>query len=123
MDRSFAARAQRTIYQRRRFTHPTHRVRPTPSLMPTPPDTPGSLALPRRRCSSAAAPARPDYVKNGLKVGPEYTPAKAEVAPQWIDSTDPRVVHDAADLGRWWSVFNDPALDDLLTTPTARTSI
>jgi NodT family efflux transporter outer membrane factor (OMF) lipoprotein len=60
-------------------------------------------------CTSPA-----DYVKNGLKVGPEYTPAKAEVAPQWIDAGDPRVVNRAADLTRWWSVFNDPGLDDLI---------
>lgn len=55
-----------------------------------------------------------DYVKNGFKVGPEYTPAKADVAPQWIESGDPRVVSRAADLGHWWGVFNDPALDDLI---------
>ena len=41
----------------------------------------------------------PDYVKNGGKVGPEYTAAKADVAPQWIDSGDPRIVSRAADLG------------------------
>ena len=32
-----------------------------------------------------------DYVHNGFKVGPEYTAAKAAVAPQWIDAADIRV--------------------------------
>ncbi len=55
-----------------------------------------------------------DYVHHGFKVGPEYTAAKATVAPGWIDSTDIRVRSDAADLSRWWAVFNDPVLNDLV---------
>jgi NodT family efflux transporter outer membrane factor (OMF) lipoprotein len=55
-----------------------------------------------------------DYVHNGFKVGPEYTTAKAAVAPQWIDAADIRVRSHAADLSRWWSVFNDPVLNDLV---------
>jgi len=47
-------------------------------------------------------------------VGPEYGPPKAAVAPQWIDATDLRIRNDAADLSRWWAVFNDPVLDDLI---------
>ena len=55
-----------------------------------------------------------DYVHHGFKVGPEYTGAKAAVAPGWIDATDLRVRSDAADLSRWWCVFNDPVLNDLV---------
>ena len=55
-----------------------------------------------------------DYVHHGFKVGPEYCPAKAAVAPQWIDAADIRVRSHAADLGRWWCVFDDPVLDDLV---------
>ncbi len=55
-----------------------------------------------------------DYVQHGFKVGPEYTAAKAAVAPQWIDAADVRVRSTAADLSHWWCVFNDPALDDLV---------
>ena len=55
-----------------------------------------------------------DYVHHGFKVGPEYTAAKAAVAPEWIDSTDIRVRSHAADLSRWWCVFNDPVLNDLV---------
>jgi NodT family efflux transporter outer membrane factor (OMF) lipoprotein len=55
-----------------------------------------------------------DYFHHDFKVGPEYTPAKAAVAPQWIDASDIRVRSHAADLSRWWSVFNDPVLNDLI---------
>jgi NodT family efflux transporter outer membrane factor (OMF) lipoprotein len=55
-----------------------------------------------------------DYYHNGFKVGPDYCGAKAAVAPQWIDSSDVRVRAEAADLSRWWSVFNDPQLNDLV---------
>ena len=54
-----------------------------------------------------------DYVHNGFKVGPDYTAARAAVAPQWIDASDVRIRSHADDLSRWWSVFNDPVLDDL----------
>ena len=55
-----------------------------------------------------------DYVQHGFKVGPEYGPPKAAVAPQWIDAADIRVRSHAADLSRWWCVFNDPLLNDLI---------
>ncbi len=55
-----------------------------------------------------------DYVHHGCKVGPEYSPAKVAVAPQWIDSADSRVRSHAADLSRWWCLFNDPALNGLI---------
>jgi NodT family efflux transporter outer membrane factor (OMF) lipoprotein len=55
-----------------------------------------------------------DYYRNGFKVGPEYTGAKAAIAPQWIDASDIRVRSQSADLSRWWSVFNDPVLNDLI---------
>ncbi len=55
-----------------------------------------------------------DYIHQGFKVGPEYTPAEAAVAPQWIDAADPRVRSHAADMEHWWCVFGDPALNDLV---------
>ena len=55
-----------------------------------------------------------DYFHHGFKVGPEYCGAKAAVAPQWIDASDIRVRSHAADLSRWWCVFNDPVLNDLV---------
>ena len=55
-----------------------------------------------------------DYVHHGFKVGPEYCGAKAAVAPGWIDTADIRVRSHAVDLSRWWCVFNDPVLNDLV---------
>ena len=55
-----------------------------------------------------------DYFHHGFKVGPEYCGAKAAVAPEWIDATDIRIRSHAADLSRWWCVFNDPVLNDLV---------
>jgi NodT family efflux transporter outer membrane factor (OMF) lipoprotein len=55
-----------------------------------------------------------DYVRNGFKVGPNYTKPPAPVAPKWIDATDDRVRSDTDDLSQWWKVFNDPVLDDLV---------
>lgn len=54
------------------------------------------------------------YLHNGLKVGPNYCPPAASVAPQWIDADDQRLRSESDDLGRWWHVFNDPTLDELI---------
>jgi NodT family efflux transporter outer membrane factor (OMF) lipoprotein len=54
-----------------------------------------------------------DYVHNGFKVGPNYCPPPGPVADHWIDANDPRVRQEAANMACWWSVFNDPVLDDL----------
>lgn len=51
---------------------------------------------------------------NGMKVGPEYLGVQASVAPQWVDEGDAALQTDWAAHGHWWSVFNDPVLDDLV---------
>ena len=57
-----------------------------------------------------------DYVHNGFKVGPNYCKPAAPVAKTWIDANDARVKPDEVDLSRWWTVFNDPALNSLVCT-------
>ena len=52
-----------------------------------------------------------EYVHNGFKVGPNYAPAQAPVADDWIDKRK-----DGEELTRWWTVFNDPILDELVCT-------
>ena len=71
-------------------------------------DTSACLAAAAAALCLGGSRALPDYVNHGFKVGPEYETAKAEIAPQWIDSNDSRVGSHAADLSRWWSAFNDP---------------
>jgi NodT family efflux transporter outer membrane factor (OMF) lipoprotein len=55
-----------------------------------------------------------DYVNNGFKVGPNHHVYEASVSDQWIDVSDERVRQDLTDLSRWWTVFGDPLLDELI---------
>jgi NodT family efflux transporter outer membrane factor (OMF) lipoprotein len=55
-----------------------------------------------------------EYVQNGFKVGPNYRKPIAAVASDWIDASDKRVRTDSDDLSKWWTVFNDPVLNDLI---------
>jgi NodT family efflux transporter outer membrane factor (OMF) lipoprotein len=55
-----------------------------------------------------------EYVQNGFKVGPNYRTPDAAVAGNWIDASDKRVRTDSDDLSKWWTVFNDPVLNDLI---------
>lgn len=57
-----------------------------------------------------------DYIHNGFKVGPNYCKPAAPVAKTWIDADDARVSTAEVDLSRWWTVFNDPALNELICT-------
>jgi NodT family efflux transporter outer membrane factor (OMF) lipoprotein len=55
-----------------------------------------------------------EYIHNGFKVGPNYQKPPAPVAPNWIDAADQRVRSETGDLSKWWTVFNDPVLNDLI---------
>jgi NodT family efflux transporter outer membrane factor (OMF) lipoprotein len=57
-----------------------------------------------------------EYIHNGFKVGPNYRTPDAAVANNWIDASDKRVRTEADDLSHWWTVFNDPVLNDLVCT-------
>jgi NodT family efflux transporter outer membrane factor (OMF) lipoprotein len=57
-----------------------------------------------------------EWWHNGFKVGPNYGRPPAPVADQWIDSDNPAVKSEATDYSYWWSTFNDPVLDTLITT-------
>ena len=55
-----------------------------------------------------------EYLRNGLKVGPNYQRPQACTQPHWIDATDARIRQEPASLAQWWTVFHDPALDGLI---------
>jgi NodT family efflux transporter outer membrane factor (OMF) lipoprotein len=57
-----------------------------------------------------------EYVRNGFKVGPNYSRPRAPVAQNWIDVADKRVRTEADDQSKWWTVFKDPVLDNLVCT-------
>lgn len=54
------------------------------------------------------------WIDQGFKVGPEYCPPGAQVAGQWRDADAPTVRIDEPELAQWWTVFNDPVLDNLV---------
>ena len=54
------------------------------------------------------------WIRNGLKVGPEYGRPPAPVATEWIQANDPSVQNQH--LQDWWQVFGDPTLDSLIDT-------
>lgn len=54
------------------------------------------------------------WIENGFKVGPNYCRPPAPVAPEWIQSDDPRTQGSPPRDGEWWNVFGDPILTDLV---------
>lgn len=50
------------------------------------------------------------------KVGPDFAEPTATLAGRWLQAGDPAVVTDRATYERWWTVFNDPTLNDLVDT-------
>jgi NodT family efflux transporter outer membrane factor (OMF) lipoprotein len=55
-----------------------------------------------------------DYVHNGFKVGPNYCRPPAPVAEHWIDEVDLRTEPCPENLCHWWTIFNDPKLNELI---------
>lgn len=51
---------------------------------------------------------------SGCMVGPNYKAPPAEVPDKFIGSAETADPGTTVDLARWWSVFNDPMLDDLV---------
>lgn len=71
----------------------------------------GTVALSVAGCTSPK-----EYIDNGFKVGPNYKRPPAPVAQHWIDADDVRVRSQEWDDSHWWTLFNDPILNDLVQT-------
>ncbi|MBV8076650.1 MAG: efflux transporter outer membrane subunit [Planctomycetaceae bacterium] len=54
------------------------------------------------------------WIRNGFKVGPNYSRPPAPVAAEWIQAKDPRVQQAPPRDGDWWDVFQDPTLNSLI---------
>ncbi len=74
-----------------------------------------TIAMVLAMCCGGCTPLT-EYVHNGFKVGPNYRKPAAAVANDWIDASDKRVRTESDDLSKWWTVFNDPVLNDLICT-------
>jgi NodT family efflux transporter outer membrane factor (OMF) lipoprotein len=57
-----------------------------------------------------------EWIRNGLKVGPNYCRPPAPVAAKWIEADDPKVAGRQLRDGDWWNVFQDPTLNGLVET-------
>lgn len=49
-----------------------------------------------------------------MKVGPDYVPPTVEVPENWQQPPDPAILPSSADITRWWTVFDDETLTDLI---------
>jgi len=47
-------------------------------------------------------------------VGPDYVKPTAPEPEQWMESNKPEIKTQDADFSKWWTVFNDPVLNDLI---------
>ncbi len=70
------------------------------------------------------------WIENGFKVGPNYTRPAAQVADAWIDAHEPELTmrsearrpnneRPPISTIAWWTLFNDPALTQLIAQATA----
>lgn len=50
----------------------------------------------------------------GCAVGPDYKKPPAQSPTAWIEKEGPRLKSEPADFSRWWVVFKDPVLNDLV---------
>jgi NodT family efflux transporter outer membrane factor (OMF) lipoprotein len=64
--------------------------------------------------TSGCAGGMTQWLDNGFKVGPNYARPGADVADAWIESGDRKLIGEAPNLNAWWTVFNDPVLDNLV---------
>ncbi|MGQ9769141.1 MAG: efflux transporter outer membrane subunit [Thermogutta sp.] len=75
------------------------------------------LAVTALLVSSGCSTSLREWWAKGFKVGPDYCPPSAEVGEAWIDSNDSGVkVNGDVNYAHWWTVFNDPTLNELVYT-------
>jgi NodT family efflux transporter outer membrane factor (OMF) lipoprotein len=53
-------------------------------------------------------------VVGGCAVGPDYKKPSVPEPKKWVEQEDPKVKTEPADVSRWWKVFDDPALNELI---------
>jgi NodT family efflux transporter outer membrane factor (OMF) lipoprotein len=56
----------------------------------------------------------PEWVHNGFKVGPNYSPPAVATPERWIDEGNPKVQVGNPNLACWWEIFDDPMLNKLI---------
>jgi NodT family efflux transporter outer membrane factor (OMF) lipoprotein len=64
--------------------------------------------------SIAILVAVPLWLSGCMMVGPDYVRPPAPAAEAWIDPGDPAIKREPADVSAWWTIFNDPVLNNLV---------
>jgi NodT family efflux transporter outer membrane factor (OMF) lipoprotein len=54
------------------------------------------------------------FIIGGCAVGPDYTQPQIPEPKKWMEQEDPKVKTEPTELSQWWTVFNDPVLNDLI---------
>ena len=54
------------------------------------------------------------FLVSGCMVGPDFVKPEAQVEEGWLQEHNQRIKSEPADFSEWWSVFNDPVLDNLI---------
>ncbi|SJZ79078.1 efflux transporter, outer membrane factor (OMF) lipoprotein, NodT family [Enhydrobacter aerosaccus] len=50
----------------------------------------------------------------GCEVGPDFKSADAPVSDKWLEANNPSVKTDRQEYEQWWTVYNDPTLNQLI---------
>ncbi|MHC4477801.1 MAG: efflux transporter outer membrane subunit [Planctomycetota bacterium] len=54
------------------------------------------------------------FIIGGCAAGPDYIQPQVPEPKKWMEQEDPKVKTKPADVSQWWTVFNDPVLNDLI---------
>jgi outer membrane protein TolC len=54
------------------------------------------------------------FLVSGCMVGPDFVKPEAQVEEGWLQQHNQEIKSEPADFSEWWSVFNDPVLDNLI---------
>lgn len=78
---------------------------------------PNRRSRPARRASLIPGVTFLALVATGCTlVGPDFVRPEAPLTEDWIETDQPAIKGEPADLAAWWQVFNDPILDALIET-------
>jgi outer membrane protein TolC len=55
------------------------------------------------------------FISGCTLVGPDYVKPEAPEPDNWLESADPKIESQQSDFSQWWTAFNDPVLDQLIS--------
>lgn len=76
----------------------------------------GLLAVVGLFLGSGCATSLRQWAAQGFRVGPDYCPPGAELSASWRDHEQAGLLSEGPENPEWWTVFNDPVLNQLVAT-------